>query len=111
MRDKFEEFKAQLAGWCSLNEMKSLEGVWRTREQWSNELPEWVNSVLYIEDHELFHVFNGYSEAYPDDMNVIEKLFEQCGVWWEQENACVVWVYDTDVLDNFINKEIGIGIV
>jgi hypothetical protein len=105
MRNKFDEYRAQLDGWFRLNDWQSIDKVWRTPEQWAGHgLPEWVGAVLYIEEHELLYVLNGYGDTVAD-YGTFEAILDKAGVWWEMENCCVVWVYDVAVLDAFMETK------
>lgn len=106
MRTALEEFKAQLGAWFELNEWRSIDKVWR--DEWNSDKPEWAGAVLYIEEHELFELLNGYGTDDTDDYITFESLMSKCGVWWEMYNTCVCWIYIPEVLDAYMDKKAAV---
>lgn len=98
-RTPLEEFKAQLDGWCSLNQFRPVAGIW-IDDVAPYKVPSQVPVVLCIEEHELFSILNGFA----DDPNMklyneFESLMQKCGVWWEQQDSCIVWIFEEGAFD------------
>lgn len=99
MRTPVEEFKAQLDGWCKLNGFKSASEIW-IDDVSPYCVPAQVPVVLCVESHELFNILNGYAdEPGMRFYNEFESLMQKCGVWWEQQDSCIVWIYPEGAFD------------
>lgn len=95
-----ENFKAQLDGWMRYHDLytnnKGIEGVWGPPRPGD---AEWIGAIVYIEDSCLYGIFNAWRGDWVELLSEVEALMEKCGVWYEQEDCCNLWIYDPDVLD------------
>lgn len=92
-----DDFKIKLDEWCKLKGFSSVD--WITDVAPYNVPPQ-VPVVLCIENHELFNILNGYSDDYGMALyNEFESLMKGCGVWWEQQDSCIVWIFNEDTFD------------
>ena len=104
MTPAVEKFKRQFDGWMRYRDLYgngTLESIWLP----PTEDKEWVAARIWIEDTELFGVMNAYRDDFAELEGELTNLMESCGVWYEQENCCILWIYDPDVLDAFMDTQ------
>lgn len=108
MIESIAEFKRQLAGFLSLYDFGEIDKIWRDRDEWHGlESEEWVDAVLWIEDCQLFMLINGYSEGWEETYEQFEQLVRKCGLHWEMQNQCVVYLGDCEKLDAICARKQG----
>ena len=104
--ERLEEFKAKLSDLMTELEAGEIEKVWRTREQWAgHDLPEWVAGVVWIENSSLCDYFGGHRHEWHKVVDRVESLMQECGLWYELENSCVMWLYDEQVMNALMDQK------